>query len=156
MDDEITTRPFKWQDGLALKDKPNEKGLKGQKDFEKWLKLNESEGPGYTGIYKGEIIGCGGVRIFWEGVGEGWILLPDNIKQITPNRSHRIVKEYLNKIIDERNLQRVQITPQCEWIPGLTYARWLGFEIEGKMRKYLPGNNGELVDCYLMSIIREK
>lgn len=153
MDNDIQIRPFKWQDGLALKDNPNEKGLKGHTDFERWLKLNESEGPGFTVLLDDKIVGCGGVRLFWKGVGEAWIIFPDNIGNF--HIDPQIVKDKLQEIIEKHKLQRIEISPQCDWAPGLSYARWLGFEREGKRRKYLPSNNGELVDCYMMSIIRE-
>jgi hypothetical protein len=153
MTDDIKIRPFKWRDGLKLADDPNEKGLKGNGEIEKWLKLNESEGPGFTAIYKDEIVACGGVRIFWKGCGEAWFLTKNGIGSyhIDP----QIVKDQMNKIIVEHELIRVQATPRTDWAPGLSYVRWLGFKIEGKMRKYLPDANGQLVDCYMMSIVKE-
>lgn len=153
MDNEITVRPYKAEDALVLMEDLNEPGLKGQSDCERWAKLNETEGPGYTALYQDRIIGCGGIRIFWEGCGEAWIVLPKDIGQF--HIDPQIVKVELSKMIKENNLQRVEISPACNWVPGLSYARWLGFKVEGKRRKYLPGNNGELVDCYLMAIIKD-
>ena len=153
MTDKIKIRPFKWQDGLGLAEDPNEKGLKGQKDIEKWLKLNESEGPGYTMIFEGEIVGCGGVRIFWKGGGEAWFLAKKDIGEL--HIDPQIAKDQLYKMIKEHNIIRVEASPRADWAPGLSYVRWLGFKIEGKRRKFLPDANGKLVDCYLMSIIKE-
>ena len=153
MTDVIEIRAFKWEDGLGLANDPNEKGLKGQKEIEKWLELNESEGPGYTMIFKGEIVGCGGVRIFWKGVGEAWFLTKKDIGLL--HIDPQIAKDQLYKIIKEHNLVRVEASPRADWAPGLSYVRWLGFKIEGKRRKFLPDASGKLVDCYLMSIIKE-
>lgn len=135
-----------------LLENPNEKGLKNQKDAVRWAKLNETEGVGYTAICNEEIIGCGGVRIYWEGVGEAWALYPKKVGQM--HLDPQIAKKQLYKIIDDNNLIRVQSTPRCDWPEGLTYSKWLGFKVEGKMRKYLP-DKGELVDCFMMSIIKE-
>ena len=153
MNNDITIRSYKAEDALVLMENPNEPNLKGQPYCEEWAKLNETEGVGKTFIYQGKIVGCGGIRIYWKGCGEAWVIFLQGISQyhIDP----QIVKTELDKMIIENDLQRIQITPACNWAPGLSYARWLGFKVEGKMRKYLPGNNGELVDCFMMSIIKE-
>ena len=153
MDKDLTIRPYKAEDALVLMEDPNEPGLKGQPYCERWARLNETEGPGYTAVYNGRIICCGGVRIYWQGCGEAWVIFPKGIGQyhIDP----QVAKEQLEKIISEHELQRVQITPACDWAPGLSYARWLGFKMEGRMRRYLPGNNGKLIDCYMMAIVED-
>lgn len=157
MTDEIKIRPFKWQDGLVLAEDPNEKGLKGHKELEKWLKLNESEGPGYTMLYKDGIVGCGGVRLFWdagiEAAGEAWFLTKKDIGLL--HIDPQIAKDQLYKIIEDKKLARVECSPRADWTPGLSYARWLGFKVEGKRRKFLPDASGRLVDCFMMSIIKE-
>ena len=151
--DKITIRKYKWQDAISLLKDPNEKGLKGQKDAMRWAKLNEREGVGYTAVCKGEIIGCGGVRIYWDGGGEAWALLPRKVGEM--RLDHKIAKRQLYKIIDEQNLTRVQSTPRCDWPEGLVYAKYMGFKVEGKMRKYLPDGNGGFVDVFMMSIIKD-
>lgn len=151
--DEVIIRPFLWRDGLEICDNPNEPSLKGQPYIERWLKLNEFEGPGYTAVMDGKIIGCGGIRIYWEGVGEAWALYPAKAGNL--HLDPKIAKKKLYEMIDEHKLKRVQSTPRCDWPEGLTYAKWLGFKVEGKMKSYLPGENGDLVDCFLMSILKE-
>lgn len=152
MDNEIIIRPYKWQDALELLKDPNEKGLKNQKGAIRWAKLNETEGVGYTAVCDGKIIGCGGIRIYWEGVGEAWAVYPRKVGQM--HLDPQIAKKKLYEMIEENKLKRVQSTPRCDWPEGLTYSKWLGFKVEGKMRKYLP-DNGELVDCFMMSIIKD-
>jgi len=153
MDNDLKIRSYKAEDALVLMENPNEPGLKGQPYCERWARLNEEEGVGFTAVYQGRIVSCGGVRIYWKGCGEAWFITLKGIGQF--HIDPQIAKTQLYKIIKEHNLQRVQITPACNWVPGLSYARWLGFRVEGKMRKYLPGNNCELVDCYMMSIVKE-
>ena len=153
-DDKLLIRPYKAEDAMALMADPNDKNLKGQADYEKWAKLNETEGPGYTAVYGGQVIGCGGVRIYWEGCGEAWAYFPSNIRAYRV--SHKIAKSYLYKMIKEYGLKRVQATPRIDWPEGLRYTRYMGFKVEGKMRKYLPGHNGDLADCYMTAIIIEE
>jgi RimJ/RimL family protein N-acetyltransferase len=149
---DITFRPYKWQDVIGLLKDPNERGLINQKDAIKWAKLNETEGVGYTALLEGEIIGCGGIRIYWKGVGEAWAIYPRRVGKM--RLDHRLAKEKLYEMIEDNDLKRIQSTPRCDWQESVTYSKWLGFKIEGKMRKYFP-INGDLVDCYMMSIIKE-
>lgn len=151
--DKVEIRPYKWQDALELLKDPNEKGLKDQKDAIRWAKLNETEGVGYTAICDGRIIGCGGIRIYWEGVGEAWAVYPKKVGQM--HLDPQIAKKKLYEMIEENKLKRVQSTPRCDWPEGLTYSKWLGFKVEGKMKQYLPDGNGGLVDCFMMSIIKD-
>ena len=150
---ELIFRQFELIDGLALKEKPNQKGIKGHKDYEKWLKHNKENGPSWTGVLNSEIVGCGGIVIHWPGFGEAWVVMPDDIgvKHIDP----QLAKAKLHEMIEGNDLKRTEICPRCDWPPGLSYARFLGFEVEGKRRKYILDADGTLVDCFLMSIIRE-
>lgn len=150
---DIIFRQFKLSDGMSLKDRPNQKGLKGHKDLEKWLKHNIKNGPSWTGVLDGVIVGCGGIVIHWPGFGEAWVVMPEGIgaKHIDP----QLAKAKLYKMIEDNDLKRTEISPRCDWPPGLSYARYLGFKVEGKRRKYMPDADGTLVDCFMMSIIRE-
>lgn len=152
-DDKLIIRKYKAEDAMALMADPNDANLKGQAEYARWAKLNETEGPGRTGVYKGEIIGCGGIRIYWKGCGEAWAYFPNNIRHyhIDP----KIAKSELYKMIKDYGLKRVQATPRVDWPEGLRYVRYMGFKVEGKMRKYLPGSNGDLADCYMTAIIQE-
>lgn len=152
---ELIFRQFKLSDGMALKDRPNQKGLKGHKDYEKWLKYNMENGPCWTGELDGVVIGCGGIVIHWPGFGEAWLIFPENVKDNHKPIEHRIAKKMLYEMIKDNDLKRTEISPRCDWPPGLSYARFLGFKVEGKRRKYMPDADGTLVDCFLMSIIRE-
>lgn len=146
-------RQCQLKDALALKDKPNQKGLKGHKDYEKWVKHNIENGPSWTGELDGVIVGCGGIVIHWKGFGEAWVVMPEKIgaKHIDP----QLAKAKLYEMIEDKDLKRTEICPRCDWPPGLSYARFLGFKVEGKRRKYMPDADGTLVDCFMMSIIRE-
>jgi hypothetical protein len=58
--------------------------ISGSAEFANAFRLNQQTGPCYTALYrekeggKGEIVGCGGVRV--DGVGEAWALYSDKAK----------------------------------------------------------------------------
>ena len=85
----------------------------------------------------GQLLGCGGVGMYWSGVGEAWLLLSARVSNY-PVSLHRICSRALSRIIDDEKLHRVQaVVPQ-----GHERARrWierLGFCYEGLMPGYGP------------------
>ena len=102
-----------------------------------------------TVVVDGEIIGCGGVLIFWTGFGEAWICLSKNVER------HKIVavrflKKVLEDVLNEFNLVRLQITVRPDFPDAIKLVESLGFQYEGIMRKYLPTGK----DAYLYAIVR--
>ena len=112
--------------------------------------VSDSDGPGFTGIYKGTIIGCGGVRLFWEGVGEAWGFYPQLFFTHTREVYH-YTKMMLNRIIKEYNLHRVQATARVDYPCAQNWLRHLGFALEGKMKSYCPSGK----DTFLYAITKE-
>jgi|TARA_R110001592_G_scaffold125796_1_gene336101 hypothetical protein len=94
-------------------------------------------GTAFTGFSEQGIIGCAGIVPVWRGVGHAWVVLGGNYK------THRIwvhkqVVGYLDKIIVGMNLKRVEATVSCDFIAGVQWLERMGFELEGKKRKYGP------------------
>ena len=94
-------------------------------------------GTAFTAFTEQGIIGCAGILPIWKGVGHAWVVLGKDYRQ------HRIwihkqVIGYMNKIIAGMNYQRVEATVVCDFIPGVQWLERMGFELEGKKRKYGP------------------
>jgi len=90
-----------------------------------------------TAWVDGEIIGCGGIDIMWEGVGEVWLLMSYETDKCMV-KSYRLIRNGIKKLINDNNLQRCQGWCRVGFTKGHTLFRHLGFEPEGIARKYLP------------------
>ena len=113
-------RQFKAEDAISFFD-PNEPNLDVKSQME-WAVRNETLGPAFTGVKDGKIIGCGGVRIIWPGVGDAWALFHSDCNK-DKFFIFRHCKRHLDKIIKDNNLHRVQSTPLCEWGCGISFAK---------------------------------
>ena len=88
----------------------------------------------------GQLYGVGGVLILRPGVGEFWLLLAKDYKD------HISVRDAVVEIADQINvhsakhaLVRCQAIVRADFAEGLRLIEWLGFEYEGYLRMYLPG-----------------
>ena len=105
--------------------------------FADYIDTYEVDGKSFTAIHNGHVVACGGVTPMWSGVGEVWLLgshrVRDNKTSLT-----RAVYDTLGFLMDDNNYWRLQGTVLASWTSGLRFARFLGFEQEGVMKKYGP------------------
>lgn len=89
----------------------------------------------------GQLIGCGGIGIYWTGVGEAWFVLTQQVDQYRFS-FHRTVVRTMQEIIYTQNLHRIQGTIRCGDARAVRWAERLGFRFEGTMWGYGPdGSN---------------
>jgi RimJ/RimL family protein N-acetyltransferase len=95
------------------------------------------------------ILGLGGIHPLWAGVGECWIMLSTygRKKPLTVAKHSYLL---FDDIMEGENLNRMQASVAVSDSKALSFAKWLGFEVEGLMRKYGP--DGE--DYYRLARIR--
>ncbi len=113
----------------------------------------ELQQPGwsYTLIENGYIICCAGIVDMWPGVGEAWFIASNKIHEY-PRPFIRFAKtDVMQKVVDENELWRVQAVCKSDWPAALKFARFMGFEPEGVMRKYGP----EGMDYIRVAWVRE-
>jgi len=98
--------------------------------------------PGYAFSAKkdGKILGCGGIKEFWPGVGEAWAVYAVDRVEYT-HRIARITRRILARVINEKHMRRVQAVVNANFATGMQFMRWLGFRLEGRMFQYGP--NGD-------------
>lgn len=101
-----------------------------------------------TLIIDDEIIGVGGIVIFWSGFGEAWLCLSKNVEK------HKVkfvlfLKSQLSFALKDLNLIRLEINVRTDYPESQKLVEALGFQFEGIRRKYLP--NGK--DAYLYAIV---
>lgn len=108
---------------------------------------NLMNGPAYT-LFNGQPIACGGIILLWKGVGEGWAITSPSVER------HQIVFartiwKYLESIIKEHKLERVQTIVDAEHKMSQKWVERMGFHKEGLMSKYIGGR-----DFYRYALIR--
>lgn len=100
----------------------------------------KENGPAYSLVINGEVIGCAGVVMLGKGRGEAWTLLSSFFYRYKKT-AYRAICEGLRKIIEEKELWRVQALVRPDFETGEHFIKHLGFEREGLLRGYGP--NGE-------------
>lgn len=88
-----------------------------------------------TGLVNKQIVGVGGVVVFWPGVGEGWYALSEHA-----NTYKVAVALYITKLIEtaaeELKLHRLQTTVRVDFAKAIKLIEYAGFVKEGCMKQY--------------------
>jgi RimJ/RimL family protein N-acetyltransferase len=95
-------------------------------------------GPAFTFTYKGEIIACAGVTIYWEGMGEVW-LAPSKRWRSLAKTAVIWTRDVLDALQDDYRLRRIQADVYADDETAQRFVEHYGFEREGLMRKYDAG-----------------
>ncbi len=146
-------RPFRAEDMMTIiNEGTKEQGIKyyGAGTLEELAQQTEDDGLSITGIVNDEIVGCGGIRKLWDGVGEVWLMLSPKTA-LYPTKTYECIREGLQKLIDENDFVRLQAWGRIGFAKAHTLFKHLGFKAEGIARKYTPDG----VDCILYSIVRQ-
>ncbi len=89
----------------------------------------------FTGLLDGKPIFAAGMKIIWSGVAEGWVLATKDVLD-HPIAVAKAIKKDFARIAKENNINRVQSAIRANYTTGLKFAKWLGLEEEGLMRKF--------------------
>jgi hypothetical protein len=81
------------------------------------------------------LIAAGGIYLIWEGVGEAWFLGSNNLLS-SPIEAVKSVKRYLNSIMKDFNLHRVQAMTLESENDLKRWMKFLNMKEEGIMNKY--------------------
>jgi len=96
-----------------------------------------NENASFTGVINDDLVACAGVYPVWDGLGEAWFLASHRIFE-NPITVSRAVRRGLEKIMDENNYHRVQAHVNGEWSNARRWAKLMGMEEEGVMKKFSP------------------
>lgn len=138
----ITIRNATQEDLDYLKQNPIEGAVKN------YPKL-ELGGIAKTGIVDGEIVGIGGVVIYWKGVAEGWIILSGKVKEFKVE-TIMCIDRIMEQMILDNGLRRLQVTVRTDFPQAKKLVEALGFECEGLMKKYSPDGT----DVWMYALVR--
>jgi hypothetical protein len=100
-------------------------------------------------VFAGDkIISICGVILFWDGVGEAFTIMCEDIKKYGLSL-YKAYKVNINTIFKALKLRRLQATVAVELDEGVRFIERLGFKREGIMRKWTPDGK----DVYMYSLV---
>ena len=113
-------------------------------------------GPTYTGFYDNFVVGFGGVRKYWKGVGEGWVMLNQkNPPEVSKVKLVLDIVRGIKKTIKEEifNMDYWRVHAYCHHLTpkAANFIEALGFLLEGNLRRFNPDGS----DCLSFSMIKE-
>lgn len=130
--DQMMIRQFRGEDLTSILDEiePGQESLH--------LKTAEARfryGPSFTFLYRGEIIACAGVTIYWEGMGEIWLATSKRWKGLA-KEAVIWARDAIDFLQDNWKLRRLQADVDAENETACRFIEHYGFIAEGRMRKY--------------------
>ena len=94
-------------------------------------------GAAYTGIVKGQVMGCAGIFPLWRGVAEVWMITTDLVSRY-PKAFHQAIANGLEIAGHSMGLWRIQTAVHQNHLVSQKWLRRLGFNREGNMPGYGP------------------
>jgi RimJ/RimL family protein N-acetyltransferase len=95
----------------------------------------EQPGLAFTCMINNEPIASAGMKLLWDGVAEGWVLATSKVWN-HPLIIARAIKKNFARLAMEHKIHRVQTAVRAEFGIGIKFAKWLGLENEGLMKRY--------------------
>ena len=144
---DIEMRLFEASDAFSMVLRSEDLHVARDPHFKQWVEAN-ALGAGFTGVRKsdGKILGCGGIKVISSGVGEAWALFCDEIGRYA-KECKEYAHHYLGGLAKKMSLQRLQCIVYADEKLKVRYAKALGFEAEGTMRRYKEGR-----DCVIFAL----
>lgn len=101
---------------------------------------SEVAGPKCACIDGDEVLGVAGIVQMHDTRGYAWSILGTGFR-----RGFKTIHRAILEQLDTCGFQRVEMAVDCEHLEGIRWAQRLGFELEGRMKKYTADGR----DCYL-------
>ncbi len=97
------------------------------------------------GLRENDLYGIGGSYRQWAGSSQLWAVFSPRV-DLHPIALRRACLQFIHYAVDKQQLHRVSLTVKSGYAKGTRFAQSLGFELEGKMKKFLP--DGEDANLY--------
>lgn len=110
------------------------------------LDMQSQLGMAVTALVHGKPVAMFGCIKIWTGVGEMWSIISDDARRY-PKQLTLVAGAFSDIVTQSLSLHRLQITVRSDEPRALRWAKYLGFEIEGLMRKYSPDGT----DTYILA-----
>ena len=136
MDNILDIVPYKGEHGIyIMKQQMNHQLMDKDMEFEGDANNLVQDNLAFTGLVDGKPIFAAGMKLIWSGVAEGWVLATKEVWD-HPLLVARAIKKDFARIAKENNINRVQTAVRANYTTGLKFAKWLGLEEEGLMKKF--------------------
>ncbi len=101
----------------------------------------------YTCIFEGEIVAVGGIKLFFEGVGEAWIIMTKQSKKngIYGLVACRTIENKLNELIEELNMRRVEAQARADFPIAIRFIEALGFKFNCERYNWFPDGTSAML-----------
>lgn len=110
----------------------------------KWYNAWEGKLYAYTLISDGVPVACAGLSLMeWEKA-EAWALFSGDFQKHKLN-IYRTIKLGLNAAFHDKKLVRIQATIDPRWTVNVKWIESLGFQYEGRLRKWGPDHGDHLL-----------
>jgi RimJ/RimL family protein N-acetyltransferase len=119
--------------------------IAGYQENEGWVDSLKGQGPAYTFLADGQVVGCAGITLLGWGRGEAWTLFSPLFYQ-NVRKVFKSIKEKLPDVQKEHGLRRIQAISRTDFEEGERFLKHLGFEKEGVLKSFGPG--GEDVSIF--------
>ncbi|OPL13590.1 MAG: hypothetical protein AVO39_10345 [delta proteobacterium MLS_D] len=143
---------------IAIRDDAREKGITAVDAYRNYAARYLDEGPAIAVIETedGRVLGCGGLRVQWQGMGEAWIVLSlaaiakSTTEQFQHYRkaAYTIAGDFLRDVCGD--MIRIQAHVRVDDAVAIQFAERLGFAREGLLKKF--GMDG--ADHYIYAIVK--
>jgi len=107
-------------------------------------------GGGISVIQRGKTLGVFGSTEIWKGLDEGWFLVDEATRRYGVSMT-KVAKKWIALKFQKDSLNRLQITVRCDDDRAYKWAKCLGFQTDGVMRRFGPDGS----DFYLMAITKD-
>lgn len=107
-------------------------------DFERTITNYSELFPSFTLLRNGKIVAAYGMFMWWHGTWEVWVFKDLDYANMYPIEFTKISKNLIKFIGDMPEVQRLQISVRNDNPSAVAWAKTIGFEQEGLLRRYAP------------------
>lgn len=141
--------PFKAEHYKIMDHWPDDDLVRAMPNYDDGLRAAEVPGQSFTAMEGDTVVGVGGIKPLWPGVGEAWAIFPKDVAKYG-RQIYRVSRERLREIESAFGYWRVQATARCDWDAAVCFLLALKFKAEGRLTKYGPDRS----DYFLMARVQ--
>ena len=94
----------------------------------------------WTCFFDGEIVAVGGVKLYFPGVGESWVIMTKQSRKsgVFGLIACRAISDKLDSIAAELHLRRCEANVREDFDTGIRFVEAIGFTFDGRRERWFP------------------